>query len=122
MSTIEIFGYGKDKIYYWCRYNEHCVAFIAIKDYDEPDNLWTVWSGHTESFSDETINDEIKQVALSHIDFGCCGSNKPIKVFGIIYEGVCGTTFRIDNPTMKDLPFLKKMVELGIRDVINENK
>ena len=36
--------YWKDKIYYWVKYEEQCVCFIAIANPDEPENLWTVWS------------------------------------------------------------------------------
>ncbi len=34
----------KDKIYFWVKHKDDCVCFIAIKDPDEPNNRWTVWS------------------------------------------------------------------------------
>ena len=49
----------KDKIYYWLKFKDECVAFIAIKDPDEPENLWTVWSDDSKVFEADIINDEI---------------------------------------------------------------
>ena len=33
-------------------------------------------------------------------------------IFGKEFNGVCGCTFRVDNPQRSDLPFLKEMVKL----------
>lgn len=106
----------KDKIYYWLKFKNECVAFIAIKDPDEPENLWTVWSDDSKAFETDIIDDKIKNTAWKHIDFcghcGSCGGGKRKVVFGKEFSEVCGCTFRIDNPQLNDLPFLKKMVEL----------
>lgn len=104
----------KNKIYYWLKFKDECVAFIAIKDPDEPENLWTVWSEDSKAFESDIPESEIKEIARKYIDFGHCGSCKKI-IFGKTFEGVCGTTFRIDNPGRTELPFLKKMVEICIR-------
>lgn len=106
----------KDKIYYWLKYKGKCVAFIAVKDPDEPDNLWTVWSGDSRTFQNADIDFEIKNIAWKHVDFcghcGSCGGGRKKTIFGKDFDGVCGCTFRIDNPEPNDLPFLKKMIEL----------
>lgn len=109
-------SYWKDKIYYRLKFKDECVAFVAIKDPDEPENLWTVWSDDSKAFDDDIIDDEIKNAAWKHIDFcgncGSCGGGKSKIIFGKEFAKVCGCTFRIDNPQLSDLPFLKKMVEL----------
>lgn len=106
----------KDKIYYWLKFKNECVAFIAIKDPDEPKNFWTVWSDDSKAFEADIIDDEMKNNAWKHIDFcghcGSCGGGKRKVVFGKEFPEVCGCTFRIDNPQLKDLPYLKKMVDL----------
>lgn len=111
----------KDKIYYWVKFNDECVCFIAIADPDEPENLWTVWSDESRLYEDYEVSEEIKTIAWKNIDFcgdcGSCGGSKSKKVFGKTFDRVCGCTFRIDNPTAKDIPFLEKMVEIKIKDI-----
>lgn len=106
----------KNKIYYWLKFEGKCVAFIAIKDPDEPENLWTVWSDDNIAFHNGVMDDEIKSSAWNHIDFcshcGSCGGGRRKTIFGKEFDGVCGCTFRVDNPQWSDLLFLKKMVEL----------
>ena len=76
----------KDKIYYWLTFKGECVAFIAIKDPDEPENLWTVWSDDSPAFSNGMIDDEIKNNAWEHVDFcrhcGSCGGGRKKIIFG----------------------------------------
>ena len=36
--------YWRDKIYYWVKSGDECVCFISIKNPEEKDNHWTVWS------------------------------------------------------------------------------
>ena len=50
---------------------------------------------------------------------GSCGGGKHKIVFGKHFDNVCGCTFRVDNPTAFDLPFLKKMVELRKNEILN---
>lgn len=108
----------KDKIYYWCKFNDECIAFISIKDPDEPQNLWTVWSCDMKSewFDSYNADDEIKTLAWKHIDLcrdcGSCGGGRHKTVFGRNFGAVCGCTFRADNPNAKDIEFLKQMVKL----------
>lgn len=108
--------YWKNKIYYWLKFKEKCVAYIVIKDPDEPESLWTVWSDDSRAFDDSDVGPEIKNLAWKHIDFcghcGSCGGGRRKTVFGKDFDGVCGCTFRIDNPDKDDLPFMKKMIEL----------
>lgn len=110
----------KDKIYYWCKYNNDCICFISIKDPDEPQNLWTVWSDDIKSewLDKYDANDEIKELVWKHIDHcghcGSCGGGQRKVIFGREFKAVCGCTFRVDNPSVEDLPFLKEMIKLCI--------
>lgn len=110
----------KNKIYYWVKHNDTCVCFIAIKDPDEPDNHWTVWSDdmRSEWLRDYPLDDEMKENAWRHIDHcghcGSCSGGRYKIVFGKEFHDVCGCTFRFDNPNSEDLLFLKKIVEIRI--------
>lgn len=112
----------KNKIYYWVKFNEECVCFIAIKDPDEPDNLWTIQSDDSSAYEDASVSDEIKNVGWQYVDncgnCGSCSGGKEKVVFGKSFPRVCGCTFRIDNATQEDLPFLKTMVELKQKEII----
>jgi hypothetical protein len=113
----------KNKVYYWVKYKDECVCFIAIKDPDEEHNRWTIWSDDmgSEWLSQDSINNKVKELAWKHIDYcgkcGSCGGGRHKVVFGKDFYNVCGCTFRIDNPTSEDLIFLEKMVEIRIREV-----
>ena len=113
----------RDKIYYWVKYNnQRCVCFIAIKDPEEPNNRWTVWSDDISSewLENYPIENELKQTAWNHVgkcgSCGSCSGGKPKIIFGKRYPRVCGCTFRIDNPDNDDLMFIKRMVELQIEE------
>lgn len=116
----------KDKIYYWVKLDEECVCFIAINDPDEPQNLWTVWSDESKLYEDYVVDEKIKETALRHIDHcgncGSCRGGRSKKVFGKMFNRVCGCTFRVDNPTPTDLPFLEKMVEIKMIDICKKVK
>lgn len=45
---------------------------------------------------------------------------KQKNIFGKVFDDVCGCTFRIDNSTQSDLPFLKKMIELRIAEITSK--
>ena len=115
----------KDKIYFWVKLGEKCVCFIAIKDPDEPENHWTVWSDDmgSEWLEKYPVDNEIKELAYKHVDHcghcGSCGGGRRKVIFGKEFSDVCGCTFRIDNPSVADLPFLKKMVEIRIQEIQN---
>lgn len=106
----------KDKIYYWVKRNDKCVCFIAVKDPDEKENRWTVWSDDIETslLEKSSISDDLQQIAWEHIDHcgncGSCGGGRHKVVFGKKFDNVCGCTFRFDNPTKSDLGFMKKMI------------
>ena len=114
----------KNKIYYWVKFNEECVCFIAIKDPDEPDNLWTIWSDDSSAYEDASVSDEIKNVGWQYVDHcgtcGSCSGGKEKVVFGKSFPRVCGCTFRIDNATQEDLPFLKVLVILRVEELIKQ--
>ena len=121
-------GYWKDKIYYIIKFHDKCVCFIAIKDPDEPDNNWTVWSDDMASISlsDYPIEVGLREVAWSHVDgcgnCGSCSGGKPKVIFGKEFGKVCGCTFRIDNPNADDLRFMKKMVEIRMTEILDHTK
>lgn len=114
----------KDKIYYWVKLGDECVCFIAIKDPDEPDNLWTIWSDDSSAYEDASISDEIKNIGWRYVDHcgncGSCGGGKEKNIFGKSFPRVCGCTFRIDNATQEDLPFLKVLVILRVEELIKQ--
>lgn len=119
-------GYWKDKIYYIVKRGTRCVCFIAIKNPDEPDNRWTVWSDDMSSqwLAGYSLEQEISECAWQHVDAcrncGSCGGGKPKTIFGRRFERVCGCTFRIDNPGEAELPFMKKMVKIRIKEILSQ--
>lgn len=116
-------GYWRDKIYFQVQYQEDCVCFIAIKDPDEKEISWTVWSDDMDSayLTENVMEDELIQTAWEHVDFcgncGSCGGGRKKMIFGKEFAGVCGCTFRFDDPGMNELAFMKKMVELKKREL-----
>lgn len=114
-------GYWKDKIYYMLKYKDAYVCFIAIKDPDEPENLWTIWSDDSNAYEDSDVDDCIKSTAWNYVDHcgncGSCSGGNRKTIFGKSFERVCGCTFRIDNAKLSDLPFLEKMIDLRIKEI-----
>jgi len=114
-------GYWKDKIYFLVRAAGDYVCYIAIRDPDEPENLWTVWSDDTPSYETAAPSEEIAQTAWRYVDrcghCGSCAGGRPKTVFGRRFDGVCGCTFRIDNAGADTLPFLREMADLRIADL-----
>lgn len=114
----------RDKIYYWLKYKDACVGFLAIKDPDEPHNLWTVWcdDGTTDWSQTFGLDEALIEVGCSHIDFcgfcGACGGGRDRVILGRTFENVCNCTFRLDNPTSDSLSFMKKMVEIRKADIL----
>lgn len=121
-------GYWKNKIYYLVKYKNECVCFIAVKDPDEPENAWTVWSEDMDSafLGGYSVDRSIKEAAWKHVDecgnCGSCGGGRQKSIFGKAFDNVCGCTFRFDNPTFDDLPTLKKIVEIRKAEIINKTK
>ncbi len=121
-------AYWKDKIYYWVKQEDALVCFIAIENPDEESNHWTIWSTdmNAEWLKNESISDEMKETAWKYVDHckncGSCGGGRRKVIFGRAFDDVCGCTFRIDNPKMEDLPFLKKMVEIRMKEIICDSK
>lgn len=125
MEFVKDNGYWKDKIYYLIKYHAECVCFIAIKNPDEKENRWTVWSDdiHSNWLGENQLEEELKQIAWSHVDTckncGSCGGGKPKMIFGKEFSEVCGCTFRIDNPGTGDFRFMKKMVEIRKNEILS---
>lgn len=116
-------SYWKEKIYYWIQFNGKCVCFIEIKG-SKDTNQWTVWSD--DMGSECLVDSEIIENAWKHINYckqcGSCSGGKSKKVFGKVFDNVCGCTFRIDNPTVEDLPFLKEMIEIRKKEILNAGR
>lgn len=117
-------GYWKDKIYYLCKFKGEYVCFIAIKDPDEPENDWTIWSENSSAYEDAIADTHVKDVAWKYVDHcgncGSCGGGKTKNIFGKAFDDVCGCTFRVDNATQSDFTFLKKMIELRIAEILGK--
>lgn len=118
-------GYWKDKIYYLIKCNDQCVCFIAIKDPEEPENHWTVWSDDMGSCWLKEIPTEegIKETAWKNVDLcgecGSCSGGRHKIIFGREFDNVCGCTFRIDNPDSDDLIFMRKMVQIRKKEILS---
>lgn len=113
--------YWKEKIYYLCKFRGEYVCFIAIKDPDEPENNWTIWSEDSNAYEDATADDSVKNAAWKYVDHcgncGSCDGGKTKNIFGKVFDDVCGCTFRVDNAIQRDLLFLKKMIEFRIAEI-----
>lgn len=113
----------RDKIYYWVKYREECVCFIAIKDPEEKDNHWTVWSADmgSEWLAEPGISEKIKKQAWSRVDHcgkcGSCGGGRTKVIFGKQFDDVCGCTFRVDNPDIIDVELLKVLADIRIKEI-----
>lgn len=53
-------AYWKDKVYYWVKQEDSCICYIAIKNPDEENNHWTVWSEDMGSEWLKTDTEEVK--------------------------------------------------------------
>lgn len=115
-------GDWAEKIYYWVRSDKNCVCFIAVKDPDEPENAWTVWSDDSAAYEEPLGDAETSEIGLKYVKrcekCGACGGGRVKTVFGKRISGVCMCTFRVDNADLNGLPFLKTMVELRLNEIL----
>ena len=115
-------GDWAEKIYYWVRSDKNCVCFIAVKDPDEPENSWTVWSDDSAAYEAPLGDAETSEIGLKYVKrcekCGACGGGRVKTVFGKRISGVCMCTFRVDNADLNGLPFLKTMVELRLNEIL----
>lgn len=115
-------GDWAEKIYYWVRSDKNCVCFIAVKDPDEPENAWTVWSDDSAAYEAPLGDAEMSEIGLKYVNrcekCGACGGGRVKTVFGKRISGVCMCTFRVDNADLNGLPFLKTMVELRLNKIL----
>ncbi len=115
-------AYWKDKNYFYVKYKENCVLYISIKDPDEPENRWTIWTDDIDErlLNEREFDDTLKKTAWQRIDHcgscGSCGGGRHKNIFGKEFNDVCGCTFRFDNPDTDDLMFIEKVVEIQICD------
>lgn len=117
----------KDKIYYWVKLGDRCVCFIVIKDPDEPENHWTIWSEDmgSEWLENASVRSEIKGIVWRYVGHcghcGSCSGGRRKVIFGKVFDDVCGCTFRVDNPVAEDLLFLKEMVEIRKKEIMENS-
>lgn len=115
-------GDWAEKIYYWVRSDKNCVCFIAVKDPDEPENAWTVWSDDSAAYEAPLGDAETSEIGPKYVNrcekCGACGGGRVKTVFGKRISGVCMCTFRVDNADLNGLPFLKTMVELRLNEIL----
>ncbi|MBE6756046.1 MAG: hypothetical protein E7555_06285 [Ruminococcaceae bacterium] len=123
LEFIKDNGYWKDKIYHLIKLKDKCVCFIAIKDPDEKENHWTVWSDDMSSdfLNNYQIDNQLKKLAWEHVDLcghcGSCGGGRRKIIFGKSFDNICGCTFRFDNPDIKCLEVLKEIVKIRISEI-----
>jgi len=116
-------SYWRNKAYYWVQWQEQCVCFIAIANPDEKENRWTVWSADMDAawLKGDNVPPDVQETAWRSVDHcghcGSCAGGRQKVIFGKAFHDICGCTFRIDNPHPEDLPFLKIMVELRLREL-----
>lgn len=115
-------GDWAEKIYYWVRSDKNCVCFIAVKDPDEPENAWTVWSDDSAAYEEPLGDAGTSEIGLKYVNrcekCGACGGGRVKTVFGKRISGVCMCTFRVDNADLNGLPFLKTMAELRLNEIL----
>ena len=124
LSTTE---YWRDKQYWYVKYQNEFIGFILInghypvKDETEPEG-WIFWSDNYNSsaFADFPLDECAKEVAFNHVDIGTCGGGLTVNLFGKVFTPVCnGTTFRFDNPNLKDIEVMKQLVDIRKLDILN---
>lgn len=115
-------GDWAEKIYYWVRSDKNCVCFIAVKDPDEPENAWTVWSDDSAAYEAPLGDAGTSEIGLKYVNrcekCGACGGGRVKTVFGKRISGVCMCTFHVDNADLNGLPFLKTMAELRLNEIL----
>ena len=118
-------NYWADKLYWYVKFQDEFVGFILVNGYGtvgddtEPEG-WIFWSDNYNSdlFADFPLDEQTKEIAWNHVDFGTCCGGLTIKLFGKEFTPVCnGTTFRFNNPITEELDCVKKLVDIRKTDI-----
>ena len=115
-------GYWSDKRYWMVKHNDEYICFILInggEDKTEP-NGWVIWVDDDEQncFAGLSSDERTKETAWKHIDIcaNCGGCKNPggyrKTVFGKVFDKVCVTPMKFDNPDNETVGGVKKLVEL----------
>ena len=115
-------GYWADKLYWMVKHNDEYVCFILISGGEgttEPGGL-VIWldDGEQNRFASLSPDERTKEIAWKHIDIcGHCGGCKNPggsrkTVFGKVFDNVCATPMRFDNPDAETFECLKKLAGL----------
>lgn len=121
-------GYWENKLYWMIKYKNEYVCFVLLnggEDKTEPCG-WVVWSDDSGSdwFNSSTLDEHTKEIAWKHVDIcrNCNGCKKPggihKTIFGRVFDNVCITTFRFDNPDGETTECVKKLMELRKIDIL----
>ena len=117
-------GYWEDKLYWMVKYQGEYVCFILIDGHGEKGASWTVWSDDSGSdwFKDFPLDEDAKEIAWRHVDFcaGCGGDCSPgatKTIFGRVFDNVCRTAIKFENPDAAELQCLKKLIEARKNDI-----
>lgn len=119
-------GYWADKCYWMIKHKDEYICFILIGSEDDAaSESWTVWSDDSASdcYAKAYLDERIKDIAWKHIDYcGKCGGCKNPGgsrkiIFRKEFSHVCITTFRFDNPDIKTVECIKKLVEFRKRHI-----
>jgi aminoglycoside 6-adenylyltransferase len=112
-----LYGFWEDKLYWVVKYKNEVVCQVFINGYEA--GHWVVWSDDSgdNSFSDFPLDEDIKEVVWRNVGFcgggGCCRDMGTRKVvFGKVFDNVCLTVLRFDNPNAEAVACMKKMVEI----------
>ena len=123
-------GYWADKPYWMVKCKGEYVCFLFIhgspaKYEGEPEG-WIVWSDDSDSgwYSDVLLDELMKEIAWANVDIcGKCSPNSPCfggsrkTICGRIFDNVCRTTFRFDNPNAATVACIMKLIESRANDI-----
>ena len=118
--------HGEDMLHWEVKFQDQLVCYILL---DSENSGWIVMLdiSSTERFADYDADDDIKETAWKNINIchdgnrcGSCenGRRTNIKIFGKVFDDVCGMAYNFTNPDEMSLTLLKKMIDIRKNDII----
>ena len=120
-------GYWEDKYYWGIKHHNAYVCFMLISNEEKTDSeSWTVWSDDSgaNTYADAWLDETSKELLWRHVVVcenvercfeGCKRSRKTL--FGKAFDNVCGTAFKFENPDLKTVECMKKMIDVRKDDI-----